>query len=405
MLREQVPSSAPGPHRAVLRNRWFILTILFLARTALAFQFQSVAALGPLLVLELDIDYARLGTLVGLYMLPGVVFALPGGLLGQRFGDKRMALLGLSAMVLGGAWVAFGESYASAVAGRLVSGTGAVLLNILLAKMVADWFAGRETATAMALLLNSWPVGIGIALAALAPLAAAKSVPVALGLTALASLAALVLVAVFYRAPSGLAAAPVSLRFALSRPEWLLAVLSGLIWAFYNVGYIQLLTFGPSFLASRGMPVGEAGPVVSLATWVALVSVPLGGFLAERFGRPNAVMALCFLAVAGAIAALPFGLAPAPGLALIGLLFGPPAGLIMKLPTEVLQPRNRASGMGVYYACYYAAMALVTPLAGLLRDTTGYDAAPLLFAAGLMVASAGVLLVFRALQRRAPRPV
>ena len=348
MPREQAPSSAPGPQRAVLRNRWFILTILFLARTALAFQFQSVAALGPLLVLELEIDYARLGTLVGLYMLPGVVFALPGGLLGQRFGDKRMALLGLSAMVLGGAWVAFGESYASAVAGRLVSGTGAVLLNILLAKMVADWFAGRETATAMALLLNSWPIGIGIALATLAPLAAAKSVPVALGLTALASLAALVLMAVFYRAPSGLAAAPVSLRFALSRPEWLLAVLSGLIWAFYNVGYIQLLTFGPSFLTSRGMPVGEAGPVVSLATWVALVSVPLGGFLAERFGRPTAVMALCFLAVAGAIAALPFGLAPAPGLALIGLLFGPPAGLIMKLPTEVLRPRNRASGMGVY---------------------------------------------------------
>ena len=405
MLREQAPSSAPGPHRAVLRNRWFILTILFLARTALAFQFQSVAALGPLLVLELDIDYARLGTLVGLYMLPGVVFALPGGLLGQRFGDKRMALLGLSAMMLGGAWVALSDSYASAVAGRLVSGTGAVLLNILLAKMVADWFAGRETATAMALLLNSWPIGIGIALAALAPLAAAKSVPVALGLTALASLAALVLMAVFYRAPSGLAAAPVSLRFALSRPEWLLAVLSGLIWAFYNVGYIQLLTFGPSFLASRGMPVGAAGPVVSLATWVALVSVPLGGFLAERFGQPNAVMALCFLAVAGAIAALPFGLAPAPGLALIGLLFGPPAGLIMKLPTEVLQPRNRASGMGVYYACYYAAMALVTPLAGLLRDTAGYDAAPLFFAAGLMVASAGVLFVFRAFQRRAPRPV
>ena len=67
--------------------------------------------------------------------------------------------------------------------------------------------------------------------------------------------------------------------------------------------------------------------------------------------------------------------------------------------------RNRASGMGVYYACYYGAMALLTPLAGLLRDATGNAAAPLFFAAGLMGASAGVLLAFRALQRRAPRPI
>ena len=55
---------------AALDRRWLILLVLFTARAAIAFQFQSIPALSPLLVENLQIDYALLGTLVGLYMLP-----------------------------------------------------------------------------------------------------------------------------------------------------------------------------------------------------------------------------------------------------------------------------------------------------------------------------------------------
>ena len=74
----------PGAARidAAPNERWLILLVLFIARAAIAFQFQSIPALIPLLVDSLRIDYALLGTLVGLYMLPGVIFSLPGGLLG-----------------------------------------------------------------------------------------------------------------------------------------------------------------------------------------------------------------------------------------------------------------------------------------------------------------------------------
>src|SRR5215204_2124486 len=156
----------PGSARtdAAANGRWLILLVLFIARAAIAFQFQSIPALSPLLVDSLRIDYALLGTLVGLYMLPGVIFSLPGGLLGQRFGDKQIAVLGLSLMVLGGLWVGLSGTYLSASLGRVVSGVGAVLLNIVLAKMVTDWFAGREIVTAMAIFVSSWPVGIGFGL-------------------------------------------------------------------------------------------------------------------------------------------------------------------------------------------------------------------------------------------------
>jgi len=90
------------PGGGAIKNRWLILATLFLVRTAMGFQFQAVASVSSFLVEDLAIDYARLGTLIGLYHLPGIALAFPGGLLGKRFGDKRVVAAGLGLMAFGG---------------------------------------------------------------------------------------------------------------------------------------------------------------------------------------------------------------------------------------------------------------------------------------------------------------
>ena len=60
-------------------KRWMILIVLFLARTAMAFQFETIGSVGPMMVSSLAIDYSRLGTLIGFYLLPGALIALPSG--------------------------------------------------------------------------------------------------------------------------------------------------------------------------------------------------------------------------------------------------------------------------------------------------------------------------------------
>src|SRR5215204_4022081 len=330
---------------AAANGRWLILLVLFIARAAIAFQFQSIPALSPLLVDSLRIDYALLGTLVGLYMLPGVIFSLPGGLLGQLFGDKQIAVLGLSLMVLGGLWVGLSGTYLSASLGRIVSGVGAVLLNIVLAKMVTDRFAGREIVTAMALFVSSWPVGIGLGLLLLPILATAASVMLALLATALVSALALVLVLALYRSPVSFVATPATFRIALSGHECSASIFAGTVWALLNVGYIVVLAFAPSFLVAGGMTLSTAGAITSMVTWAILVSLPLGA--------PPLIICI-----------------------LIGLVSGPPPGLIMALPAETLRPENRSTGMGVFYTCYYAAMAGLVPVAGLVRDGQESPAAP-----------------------------
>src|SRR5215471_4539358 len=187
--------------RAMLADRWLILIVLFLARTAMGFQFQSVATLSSSLVADLAIDYTQLGLLIGSYLLPGIFIAYPGGLFGQRFGDKRVAIAGLALMTVGGLVTGTSQAYATFLVGRLIGGIGAVLLNVLLTKMATDWFVGREIGTALALLVSSWPIGIGIALVVLPWLAATVAVAAAFLATAVVAAVVLVLVAAVYRVP------------------------------------------------------------------------------------------------------------------------------------------------------------------------------------------------------------
>lgn len=387
------------PPSGLLESRWLILGILFFARTAMAFQFQSIAALGPAVVANLALDYTLLGLLAGLYLLPGIFLALPGGLLGQWLGDKRVAVLGLSLMTIGGAWVGLSETYTSAVSGRFVSGIGAVLLNVMLTKMVADWFAGREIATAMALLLSSWPIGIGLGLIALPPLAEASGVLFAFVTTALFCAVALGMMIVLYAPPGGLRPNPGSLHLRLSRPEWLLAILSGLIWSLYNVGFILVLTFGPVFLSDRGYSVSASAATVSLVSWTILVSLPLGGYLAERLNWPDGVLGGCLVASAVAVIAFSAGLHPTLLCAIIGIIIGPPAGLIMRLPAEALSPDNRAAGMGVFFTLYYLGMGVLPAIAGTAVEATHDPATALHLAAALVLLAAGLLILFRLGQR------
>lgn len=381
------------------KQRWLMLAVLLLARTAMAYQFASVGAIGPLLIGAYDIDYTWLGTLIGLYLLPGVFVALPSGLVGQRFGSRRVVLLGLGLMA-GGGLLSASESIHLAFAGRLIGGVGGVALNVMMTRMVADWFAEREIVVAMSILVASWPFGIALGLVSFPAVASAWSWPAVMYATAAAALLSFALVMLLYRDPSG--AQPLSegrFRIALTGREWLLVVVAGLIWGAYNVAYIVLVSFLPDLLTERGYSLGEAGRIASTLGWSLIFVVPLAGLLAQRSGRSDLFLTtgLVMAALAGAL--LPVSSLFAAAFTVVAIFSGVPAGAIMALPTEALAQENRAVGMGIYFTCYYACMATLPALAGRMRDVSGSSASPALFAAAMMAVALLGLLLFRIIQR------
>jgi MFS family permease len=391
-------------HPGHMANRWAALAIVFVTRTSMGFQFQSVAAVAPLMVGELHLTWVQLGSLIGLYMLPGAVFALPGGLLGQRFGDRRTVMASLALMVAGGLVTAAAHGFMVAVGGRVLSGVGAVLMNILLAKMVADWFAGRELSTAMGIMLSSWPVGLGVAAATLGSLATHTTWRTAIVATALVAGLGLALIACVYRDPPRAdGASPVAARrVKLTSREIALATSGGFAWGCFNASLVAIIAFGPGLLTARGSSLGDAGFVVSLAIWLTMLSVPLGGVVSDRLRRPNVLIVGGCLVAALVTRSIPAFPQPLVAFGLVGLAIGAPPGALMALLPNVVPSERLAAAFGVYYTMYYVVMAVVQLAAGAVRDVHGSPAAPIHLAALVMAATVLGLVVFRLLERRDP---
>ena len=380
-------------------NRWVVLAALFLARSALGFHFQSVASVSPLLVEDLGIDFTEVGTLIGFFSLLGVVTALPAGFLGQRFGERRGCILGLAMMALGGLVMWLGDDFTVIGVGRIVAGTGGVIITVLMVKIVGDLFEGREVVTAMAILMNSWPVGIALGLYTQGAMAEAWGWQAVFLTAGIGSFAGMLLIAILYR-PAAKPVARAVQRLAITRSEATKVSLAGIVWVLYNAGYLMVLSFGPAMLVVRGLDVAAAGLLIANATFVYMFAIPLGGWLSEKLARPNLVMVGCFAASALVIAIIPVVDAPLLLFILAAIFIGIPTGNVMALTVETVRAEHRNTGTGLYHTWNHAGLFVGPALAGWIVDQTGDPASAMFFGGAAVVLAIFVLCALRLVQRR-----
>src|SRR5262245_41575563 len=243
-----MPTTRAGGRMTALSNRWSVLALLCVVRLSVGVNFQTPSALAPFLVADMGISYAELGGLIGLFMFSGVFLALPGGLLGARFGDTAVVLAGLALLTIAAALLATTTLYPVAVAGRLASGAGGVLLTVQIPKIATDWFADREISTAMGILIPMWPLGIAVALATLGGIATATSWQTAVYATAAYSGISLALFVFLYRdppLPAPDSGAPRPPLWVISNRELALVLSPALMWMFINTGFIVFMSFTP----------------------------------------------------------------------------------------------------------------------------------------------------------------
>ena len=395
---------ADGVGAQYVQQRWNVLILLFIVRLSMAFQFQSVASMSPTLMKQYGVGLGDIGFLISLYLAPGLAFALPGGEIGRRFGDKRVVLFGLALMTAGGLVMAFAPSWGGQVAGRIVAGIGGVLLNVLMSKMVTDWFAGKEIATAMAIFVNSWPAGIALCLFVLPAIAVAKGVTSALLLTTAFCGIGFVLLATLYHPPqtgSGVTAAPAA-PASWPRPPAVRAVIAaGCIWGLFNAAVGMVFGFGTTMLVERGWGLATAGSATSLVLWLVSVSVPLGGVVADRTGKHIAIMLIGFALFAIALLTATRTDAVIPAFVALGLAGGLSAGPIMSLPAGILTPQLRAVGMGIYFTLFYLFVVSAPIVAGILSSRIGTAAVAFDFGAFMLALCFPAYWAFKRLAARA----
>jgi predicted MFS family arabinose efflux permease len=384
-----------------MHRRWLILVVLFIARTAMGFQYQTVASVAPSLSSELHVGFAEIGTLIGLYHISGVFLSLPGGLISRRIGDKNLCAIGLALMACGGTVMSLSDSYGVAFAGRLASGMGATLFNLVLTKMTTDWFTRREIVLAMAVILSTWPFGIALGLLTEPLIAEAFGWRSMMQLAGGICLLSLLLVALFYRTPPEEHGSEPPHAVAVAQPFGLppLRVLApviaaGLMWGSFNAGLVAYFSFVPTFLAESGrMRLAEAGAMTSLALWVGMISIPFGGYAVQRIGRPLATIVVFCTLAASSLALIAAGAPPLLACIVFGVAIGPPPGVITSLPARVLTSAQRASGFGIFYTCHFLLQAGGPAVAGWIHDTAG-GAAAVFFGTAMFLVPLPLLAAF-----------
>ncbi len=75
------------------------------------------------------------------------------------------------------------------------------------------------------------------------------------------------------------------------------------MWGSFNAGVVGYFSFVPVLLTERGgMTVAQSGALTSLALWVGMLSIPFGGYVAQRIRRPSATIVLFCGSAATALA-------------------------------------------------------------------------------------------------------
>ncbi len=398
----------PGGRRQILpSSRWAILAILFLTRTCIGFQFIAVAAQMPQLRAELHFDYSQIGILLGVFMIAGALLSLPSSMIANRLGDRRTIQIGLIALVAGGAILGSGETFHAALTGRIIGGFGAVFITVPAAKILTDWFVGKEIATAMSVLGVSWPVGIAVAMSLLPFINVWSDWRVAVYVTAATPALAMLLVSIL-PAPGERGQAESALAKPVGRPplwsihprEFWIILAGGAAWPLMSTGgYVVFSSYAPVMLIDRGIPHTTAALVISLLSWLLIVIIPLGGYLTDRTGKKDLMFWGGCLAAAAAIAMVPV-MGPVELWVVLSAVLGFTVGMVMALPGAVLSPESRATGLGLYYTMYYIGTGVLPAIAGWIQDTTGSAASVIWFSATCLAIAPFSLLAFRILQYR-----
>lgn len=229
------------------RTRWIGLFVISLAVSLIIVDSTIVNVAVPSIVDDLGITSTEVQWVQESYTLVFAALLLVFGTLGDRFGRRRMLVIGVIIFMLASVWAAFADSGSALILARVVQGVGgAMILPSTLSTLNAT-FQGRERGIAFAV----WGSTIG-GMAAVGPLLGgwlttayswrwAFGINVPLGIIILIGLMLFVVATKAERAQS---------------IDWTGALLSVITSAFLVFGLIEGRTYG-WWLATDGLKLGE----------------------------------------------------------------------------------------------------------------------------------------------------
>jgi len=362
----------PVTTQAVTASRWWILGLIHFSVLAFAVTLQMIPPILGTLVNDLGMTHTQVGALMGLFTLPGIFLALPGGYLSDIFGTRRVGLIAFALMTTG-TFLMIPLDPAFLFLGRALSGVGAGILIVVAPQIISHRFLGRELGMAMGIFNTAVPLGTILAFNVLGSLGESLGIWVVIASTGGLSLIGLTAFYLTYadERPSENSGPPASTSFSfrgLGRRIWIVA----LVWTLFNISLLAFFTFGIDYFSSCGYGQKMSGFLSSIPMIVSILLTPLAGLALDRFGwRVMPVFVGGILCAASIlllyhdpVRAFLWATTLGTGVSII-----PP--VIFTLAGEVVPKERTGLGFGLLSTLFNIGVFFGIPVIGSLRDMTG----------------------------------
>jgi MFS family permease len=364
---------------------------------AFAVTLQMIPPILGTLINTLGMSHTQAGALMGLFTLPGIFLALPGGYLSDLMGTRRVGLMGLALMTTG-TFVMIPLDPTFLYLGRILAGVGAAILVVVAPQIISQRFLGRELGLAMGFFNTAVPLGTILAFNVMG--AMGESFGIWVVITSTGGLSFIGLTAFYLifadEESSGPGGPSGSLSFSirgLGKKIWIVA----LVWALFNISLLSFFTFGIDFFTSCGYDPKIAGFISSIPMIVSIILAPLAGLALDRFGWR--IMPLFMGGILCGVSILLIFHDPLRALIWaimlgVGVSIIPP--VIFTLAGEVVPKDRIGLGFGLLSTIFNIGVFFGIPMIGSLRDIAGaYGPSFIVMALLAMATSAASLLLMK----------
>ena len=356
----------------------------------------------PLVAADLGVGFALLGAVLTAYSIANAVCQIPMGFLVDRFGGRLVLSAGLGLHGLAFASVWFTESYWALFAAYAVAGIGQAVFHPADYAILSARIDRSHLGRAVSVHTFAGNVGWGLAPPVVLVLTALVNWRFAFLIVGLVAFA----IAIIIYAQTDLVgrAAPQAVRPADAQGKRQSTFRDGLKLMKSPALLILFAFFLFSSLAGSGI---NSVTVVSLMRiyetdiiganvpltgylWGTAAGVLVGGWLADRFNRPNLIAGGSMLGAAVCIAIVPLGILPLAlvvvAMTLVGTFTGAAAPSRDILVRQASGPNTVGVAFGFTSTGFSVAGATMPPLFGILLDTGRMDIAYGIMVAALLVA-------------------
>jgi MFS family permease len=353
----------------------------------------------PTLQKEFAITSFEAGLLMTGYMGAYALAQIPSGLLGEKFGRRRVMVTGMAGSAVTSLLVAFSHTYVQVFLLRILFGGFSGNYYTPATSILAQRFNEKERGTAQGILMMGVPAGTALAPLLAIPVSEQWGWRMSFLLVSLAGIAISILFYILTEEKKE----HTHMRDQMVWSSHIFII--GICSFFTGATVFGFLTFFPKFLFSEGLEPGTAAFVFSVLAVSGFISVPGCGRLSDILGRFRVLVGLFAVLVVSLVGFLVLPshffivLVIPTGAVLYGYV--PP---LMAFVADLSPPKARGFWIGYLNTMAFVGAAFGSAVAGLILDHYTYSELLQFFIVLVLIALCIYLMKVRTMLRTAPNP-